>query len=124
MNKIRNKSRCEVIIVAQLVEPSLPHQRSEVKFNSIQLKRHRCCAWDSNLGPHNGRRSRNHGALAATHFGNFFLKNGPFSASFFFIFVFSIQLTVDKQLNVRYKSLPMTGFELRTSGVRSNCSTN
>ena len=43
---------------------------------------------------------------------------------FFFIFVFSIQLTVGKQLNVRYKSLPMTGFELRTSGVGSDRSTN
>ena len=30
---------------------------------------------------------------------------------FFFIFVFSIQLIVGKQLNVRYKSLPMTSFE-------------
>ena len=39
---------------------------------------------------------------------------------FFFIFVFSIQLTV----NVRYKFLPMTGFEPRTSGIGSNRSTN
>ena len=42
-----------------------------------------------------------------------FLKNGPFSASFFFIFVFSILLTV----NVQYKFLPMTGFEQQTSGL-------
>ena len=34
---------------------------------------------------------------------------------FLFIFDFSIQLTVGKQLNVRYKSLPMTGFESQTS---------
>ena len=33
-----------------------------------------------------------------------FLKNGPFSASFFFIFVFSIHWTV----NVLYKFLPIT----------------
>ena len=46
-----------------------------------------------------------------------------FPASFLFIFVFSIQLTL-KQINVRYKSLPKTGFELRTSGVGSDCSTN
>ena len=48
----------------------------------------------------------------------FFSKNGPFSASF------SIQLTVGKQLNVRNKGLPMTGFKPRTSGVGSDCSTN
>ena len=39
---------------------------------------------------------------------------------FFFIFVFSKQLTE----NVQYKISPMTGFELRTSGIGSNCSTN
>ena len=39
---------------------------------------------------------------------------------FFFIFVFSIQLTV----NVQYKILPMTGFEPQTTGIGSNCSTN
>ena len=49
-----------------------------------------------------------------------FLKNGPFPSSFFFIFIFSIQLTA----NVQYKCLPMSGFELRTSGIRSNHSTN
>ena len=42
-------------------------------------------------------------------------------ASFFFIFVFSIQLTVK---NVKYKSLPMTRFEPRTSGVGGDRSTN
>ena len=39
---------------------------------------------------------------------------------FFFIFVFSIQLTE----NIQYKFLPMTGFKPWTSGVRSNRSTN
>ena len=38
---------------------------------------------------------------------------------FFFIFVFSIQLTVHTQ----YKVLPMTGFELQTSGIGSDRST-
>ena len=38
---------------------------------------------------------------------------------FFLYFGFSIQLTI----NVQYKYLPMTGFELQTSGVGSNCST-
>ena len=52
-------------------------------------------------------------------FKSSFFLNGPFPA-FFFIFVFSIQLTV----NVQYKFLPMTGFELRTSGIGSDCSTN
>ena len=41
---------------------------------------------------------------------------GPFLASFF---IFSIQLTV-----MFYIKLPMTGFEVRTSGVGSNCSIN
>ena len=39
---------------------------------------------------------------------------------FYFIFVFSIQLTV----NVQYKFLSLIGFELRTSGIGSNSSTN
>ena len=39
---------------------------------------------------------------------------------FFLIFVFSIQLIV----NVQYNFLPMTGFKPRTSGIRSDRSTN
>ena len=49
----------------------------------------------------------------------FFLKVGH-SRPLFFIFVFSIQLTV----NVQCKCLLMTGFELRTFGIGSNRSTN
>ena len=49
-----------------------------------------------------------------------FLKNGLLSASFFFMFVSSIQLTV----NVQYKFFPMTGFEPRTSGIGNDRSTN
>ena len=45
-----------------------------------------------------------------------FFKKGLF----FFIFVFSIQLTE----NVQYKFLPVTGFEPLTSGIGSNRSTN
>ena len=48
----------------------------------------------------------------------FFKKTIP--GLFIFIFVFSVQLTV----NVQYKFWPMTGFELRTSGIASNHSTN
>ena len=40
---------------------------------------------------------------------------------FFFIFVFSIQLTVNK---CSKQIFPMTWFEPRTSGVETNCSTN
>ena len=39
---------------------------------------------------------------------------------FFFILIFSIQLTA----NVQYKFLPMTWFEPQTSGIGSNRSTN
>ena len=39
---------------------------------------------------------------------------------FFFIFVFSIQFTV----NIIYTFLPMTGFELQTSRIGSDRSTN
>ena len=46
---------------------------------------------------------------------------GHSSASFSFIFVFSIQLTVN---NVQYKRLPMTGFKPQTSGIGSNSFTN
>ena len=51
-------------------------------------------------------------------FENFLkIKIGPFSAYFFFILVFSMQLFI--QLIV----LPMTGFELQFSGARSDSST-
>ena len=49
----------------------------------------------------------------------FFLKKWAIPCLFFFIFVFSIQITV----NVQYNFLPMTGFEPRTSGVGSNRAT-
>ena len=50
---------------------------------------------------------------------NTFLKYGPFPASFFFIFAFSILIVqlVDKILR-------LTGFEPRIAGVGSNRSTN
>ena len=35
-------------------------------YNFNNWKKHRWCAWDSNLGPHDCRRRRNHGAMAAT----------------------------------------------------------
>ena len=51
------------------------------------------------------------------------LKNGPFPASFSLFL--SLQYTVDsKQMFNINKFLPMTGFELRTSGIGSNRSTN
>ena len=41
------------------------------------------------------------------------------------ILYFRLFNTVDsQQINIWYKSLPMTGFEPRTSGVGSDCSTN
>ena len=49
-----------------------------------------------------------------------FLKKWAIPGLFFFIFVFSIQLTV----NVQYKFLLMTGFKPQTSGIGSNRSTN
>ena len=39
---------------------------SHYNFNNTNWKKHRWCAWDSNPGPQNGRRRRNHGAIAAT----------------------------------------------------------
>ena len=54
-------------------------------------------------------------------FFHFSFFNGSFSASFFFIFVFSMQLTVNK---CSIAILPMTGFEPQTSGFESNRSTN
>ena len=55
----------------------------------------------------------------------FFLKKWAFPGLFFFIFS-SFQNTVDSKKNVQYiiKFLRMTGFELRTSGIGSNRSTN
>ena len=52
----------------------------------------------------------------------FFKKNGTFQASFLYFRLFNTADT--KQINIRCKSLPMTGFEPRTSGVGSNRSTN
>ena len=49
-----------------------------------------------------------------------FFKKMAYPGLLFFTFVFSIQLTV----NVQYKFLPMPGFELQTSEVGSNGSTN
>ena len=52
-----------------------------------------------------------------------FLKNGPFLASFSLFS--SFQYTVDSRQMFNINNfLPMTGFELRTSGIRCNCSTN
>ena len=34
-------------------------------INVLTWKKHRWCAWDSNLGPQNGRRRQNHWAMAA-----------------------------------------------------------
>ena len=54
--------------------------------------------------------------------GIFFTKMANFRSLFLYFRRFN---TVDsKQINVRYKSLPMTGFKLYTSGVGSNHSTN
>ena len=50
----------------------------------------------------------------------YFFKKWAIPGLFFFIFFFSILLTV----NVQYKMLPMTRFELGTSVFGSNCSTN
>ena len=50
---------------------------------------------------------------------NFFIKWAIFGL-FFFIFVFSIQLT----LNVQYRFLPIHGFVLQTSGIRRDRFTN
>ena len=59
--------------------------------------------------------------LSPTHpYHSFVFFKWAIPGLFFFIFVFSIQLTV----NVRYKFLPMTGFEPRTSGIGSDRSTN
>ena len=49
-----------------------------------------------------------------------FFKKWAIPGLFFFIFVFSIQLTV----NVQYKLLPMTRFKPQTSGIGSDISTN
>ena len=49
-----------------------------------------------------------------------FLKKWTIPGLFFFIFIFSIHLTV----NVQYKFLAMTGFETWTSGIGSDRSTN
>ena len=50
----------------------------------------------------------------------FLYKRMAILGLFFFIFIFSKQLTV----NVQYNFLLMTGFELRTTGTGSNRSTN
>ena len=70
--------------------------------NNINWRKHRWFALESNPGPHDGRRRWNHGAMAAAISQySFFLGGGSFPASFFFIFVFSIQLTV-KMFNLNF----------------------
>ena len=48
------------------------------------------------------------------------LKKWAIHILFFFIFIFSLQLTV----NIQYKILMMTGFEQQISGIRRDSSTN
>ena len=84
-------------------------------FNCINWKIHRWWAWDSNLGWQDGRRRRIHWPPCVS----LFLK-WAIPCFFFFIFVFSRQLTVYVQFNF----LPMTGFELWTSGIGRNRSTH
>ena len=50
-----------------------------------------------------------------------FFKKWAIPGLFFFTLVLSLLLT---ETNVLYKSLPMTGFKLQISGVRSYLSTN
>ena len=48
--------------------PLFVYFRSFLVTISIQIeKKHRWYAWDSNLGPQDGRRRQYHGAMAATH---------------------------------------------------------
>ena len=42
---------------------------SGYNFNNTNWKKCRWCAWDSNPGPQDGRRRRNHGAMVATFLG-------------------------------------------------------
>ena len=44
---------------------------SHYNFNNTNWKKHSWCAWDSNPGPQDGRRRRNHGAMAATQVKNY-----------------------------------------------------
>ena len=53
---------------------------------------------------------------------HFFIKMGH-SRPLFLYFRLLMQLTV-KQINVQCNGLSMTGFEPRTTGVESECSTN
>ena len=65
----------------------------------------------------------NDGLPSQHSFCKIFFKNGPFPASFSLFS--SFQYTVDsKQMFNINKFLPMTGFELRTSGIGSVRSTN
>ena len=66
------------------------------------------------------------GMIVKNHWGNQYLsivKNGPFPASFSLFL--SFQYTVDsKQMFNINNFLLMTGFEPRTTGIGSDCSTN
>ena len=53
-----------------------------------------------------------------------FSKNGPSLPLFLYFCLFNTQLTVHKQMFNMNKFLPMTGFELQTSCIRINHSTN
>ena len=44
---------------------------SHYNFNNTNWKKHTLCAWDSNLGPQDGRRRRNHESMAAVLFAFF-----------------------------------------------------
>ena len=53
-------------------------QQIQYQFQQFKLKKHRLYAWNLNPGPQNGRRRRNHRAMAATqHIQNQFYKYVP-----------------------------------------------
>ena len=72
---------------------------------------------DPDYSPDESEMKRGATQCLSTHF----FKKWAIPGLFFFIFVFSIQLTVN---NVQYKCLPMIGFEPLTSGFGNDRSTN
>ena len=52
---------------------------SHYNFNT-NWKKHRWCAWETNLGPQDGRRRQNHGTLAATYGGHNLVRQADVNA--------------------------------------------
>ena len=80
-------------------------------------------AWTSSMFSSRQESNTENGVTKSAHF-EFFFQMGHTRPLFLYFFVFSIHSWQKTNVQYKYKFLPMTGFEPRTSGIGSDRSTN